>query len=222
MSCRVQGTGFLFFEKLVENGWNYTSLTEDRSFCSDAVVQGYRVSYCDEAVFYDEQPENLKVALRQRVRWAKGHLCSSVENCPKLLKNLFRKDRNFLVTYDTFFLNFPSTAESGARKVLKFGLELAIAVCAVTLFGFWKTFLVGVLWNIGKVFLKKAGVQILIYLRYGKRIAAAKSFWSRLHHACAFPLFDFVGRFATYVALFKKVEWKPVPHDKVVDVNELK
>ena len=40
-ACRIQGTGFLFASELVKDGWNYTTLTEDRSFCTDAVVQGY-------------------------------------------------------------------------------------------------------------------------------------------------------------------------------------
>ena len=74
LSCRIQGTGFLFANQFVENGWKYTSLTEDRAFCTDIVVQGHKVGYCEAAKFYDEQPYKLKVALRQRVRWSKGHL----------------------------------------------------------------------------------------------------------------------------------------------------
>ena len=81
LATRIQGTGFLFASELVKNGWHYTSLTEDRAFTADAVAAGYPISYCDAAVFYDEQPVSLRIALRQRIRWAKGHLQAAVEAC---------------------------------------------------------------------------------------------------------------------------------------------
>ena len=68
LATNIQGTGFLFTNEIVKNGWHYTSLTEDRALTADAVAQGYRISYQDEAMFYDEQPTSLKVALRQRVK----------------------------------------------------------------------------------------------------------------------------------------------------------
>ena len=68
LATRIQGTGFLFASELVKNGWHYTSLTEDRAFTADAVAAGYPISYCDAAVFYDEQPVSLRIALRQRIR----------------------------------------------------------------------------------------------------------------------------------------------------------
>lgn len=107
LACRIQGTGFVFANELVKDGWKYTSFTEDRSFGSDAVIKNYNVTYCDEAVFYDEQPYRLKISLRQRMRWSKGHLQSTVENCPKLLKNMFNNKYSIARTYDCFMLNFP-------------------------------------------------------------------------------------------------------------------
>ena len=89
LATNIQGTGFLFTNEIVKNGWHYTSLTEDRALTADAVAQGYRISYQDEAMFYDEQPISLKVALRQRTRWAKGHLLAFVESGPYLFINIF-------------------------------------------------------------------------------------------------------------------------------------
>lgn len=89
LATNIQGTGFLFTNEIVKNGWHYTSLTEDRALTADAVAQGYRISYQDEAEFFDEQPISLKVALRQRLRWSKGHLLAFVETGPKLLINVF-------------------------------------------------------------------------------------------------------------------------------------
>ena len=89
LATNIQGTGFLFSNEIVNDGWHYTSLTEDRALTADAVSQGYRISYQDEAEFFDEQPISLKVALRQRLRWSKGHLLAFVETGPSLFLNIF-------------------------------------------------------------------------------------------------------------------------------------
>lgn len=89
LATNIQGTGFLFANELVRDGWNYTSLTEDRAFTADAVAHGYQISYNDAAVFYDEQPISMKIALRQRMRWAKGHLLAFLESGWPLFKNIF-------------------------------------------------------------------------------------------------------------------------------------
>ena len=219
-ACRIQGTGFLFANELVKDGWKYTTLTEDRSFCTDAVVQNYKISYCDEAIFYDEQPYRLKIALRQRLRWAKGHLQSTVENCPKLLRNMFRKNKNFTITYDCFFLNFPRSIEGGIRKLIKRGLECILALYAMNLFGWWQGLIIA--WfgdRIGDM-LGDVFIQIAVLIVYGRRIPK-ENLIKRVFHMCTFFLFDVIGRWSSYIALFKKVEWKPIPHDQVVDIDEL-
>lgn len=89
LATNIQGTGFLFASEIVKDGWHYTSLTEDRALTADAVAQGYQITYQDEAEFFDEQPTSLKVALRQRLRWSKGHLLAFVETGPSLFLNIF-------------------------------------------------------------------------------------------------------------------------------------
>ncbi len=89
LATRVQGTGFMFASEIISDGWHYVSFTEDRAFAADAVVSGYRISYCDRAEFYDEQPTSLRIALRQRIRWGKGHLQAFAESGPKLLAHVF-------------------------------------------------------------------------------------------------------------------------------------
>ena len=89
LATNLQGTGFLFANELVKDGWKYTSLTEDRAFTADAVAHGYKISYNDEAVFYDEQPTSLRIAFRQRIRWSKGHIQAFTETGWSLFKNIF-------------------------------------------------------------------------------------------------------------------------------------
>ncbi len=89
LATRIQGTGFLFTHEFIKDGWKYTSLTEDRAFCTDAVAQGYKISYNHYAEFYDEQPISIKIAMRQRIRWAKGHIQAFFETGPTLFKHIF-------------------------------------------------------------------------------------------------------------------------------------
>ena len=89
LATNIQGTGFLFSNEIVKDGWKYTSLTEDRALTADCVVEGYEISYNDDAIFYDEQPVSLKVALRQRLRWSKGHLLAFAEGGWGVFINIF-------------------------------------------------------------------------------------------------------------------------------------
>ena len=221
LSCRVQGTGFVFASHFVENGWKYIDLTEDREFCTDVVVQGYKVGYCEEAKFYDEQPYKFKVAWRQRVRWAKGHLQSAVKYCPKLLKNVFQVNDTSFRSYDIFWLNFPRTIESGFRRVLKWICQIGLAIIA---YNFW-----GGLWGIVKlaicdliVYWFERVIQAIVVCVYYRKEIDKVNLFKLMFCLLMFPAFDYIGKWTYYVALFKKVEWKPIPHDIVVDVNKFK
>lgn len=88
LATNIQGTGFLFSNEIVRDGWKYTSLTEDRALTADAVAQGYGITYNDAAEFFDEQPNSLRIALRQRLRWSKGHLMAFAETGPSLFTNI--------------------------------------------------------------------------------------------------------------------------------------
>ncbi len=225
LACRVQGTGFLFENSLVKNGWNYTTLTEDRSFCSDAVVQGYRITYCHDAVFYDEQPTDLKIACRQRLRWAKGHLQSSAENCPKLIKNMTKLNKNFFLSYDCYWLNFPRTIEGVVRKILSFICKLCIVFgCGVA---FQEVFgstipgiFLGILLDFASSWVTSSATAILVLICFRKRLGKMP-FWKTFLGVITYFNFSLIGKYATYFALFKKVEWKPIPHKSVMDMSDL-
>lgn len=92
-SCRVTGCGFVIPVRLLENGWNYTTITEDIEFSADIVLNGEYIRYCDDAVFYDEQPRDFKTMWFQRLRWAKGQNLTNRKYFGKLLKALFDKNK---------------------------------------------------------------------------------------------------------------------------------
>ena len=219
-ACRVQGTGYLFTSELLKDGWNYVSLTEDREFCTAAVIKNYRISYCDAAVFYDEQPYKLKVSFRQRIRWGKGHFYSSTHLAPKLLKNMAKRKSHFTITWDTFWLNFPYTLESAVRNIITFTCSLIMAIQANKVLPLFESLLLGlgtgVLSSILLSFLQMIPVLIVYRNRVGKL-----PFFKTFFNICLFPLFELIGEITYYIALFMKIEWKPIPHDQTVDVDKI-
>ena len=45
--------------------------------------------------------------------------------------------------------------------------------------------------------------------------------YKKVWFCLTFPLFDQIGKFSTIIALFKRVEWKPIPHNAAVSIDEI-
>ncbi len=219
-STRVQGTGYVINSKLVKDGWPYVTLTEDWEFSADQIILNNKIKYCDEAVFYDEQPYKLKVAIRQRVRWSKGHLQSTAKNSPKLLKNMFKREIYFPTTYDMFWINFPFYVEAGIRKLATITLQIILALQASTLLGTIGAILLGYVTGYIVNIFGNLPEQLFAFAIYRNRLGKMPV-GKTIFHIIMFPMFSIIGKWTTYYALFKKVDWKPIPHDKVVDVSKL-
>lgn len=202
LSARVQGTGVLFAGELIRDGWNYTSFTEDRAFSADAVVKGYHIAYQDAAEFYDEQPEDMRVALRQRLRWAKGHLQSFTESGGKLLRGVFTK--RAAICYDMLWTVVPKGLFLFALRVARLALGLFAGMNAGRLLlDYGKSFATS--W-VGGVLL--AAYVLVMEHRRLQRLPIGKATLDCL----LFPVFDLIGLLSSVAALFVKVEWKPIPH----------
>lgn len=87
-SCAISGTGYLISADLVErmHGWDFHLLTEDIQFSVFCAVNGYRIGYAHNAVFYDEQPVTFSASWKQRMRWTKGFYQVFAKYCPALLR----------------------------------------------------------------------------------------------------------------------------------------
>jgi len=90
LCTHIAGTGYLLSSDMLKDGWHYYSLTEDTQATMDFAVQGKRIEYCEAAEFYDEQPYQIKVMLRQRLRWAKGRMACFFRYGAKLFYGLVR------------------------------------------------------------------------------------------------------------------------------------
>ena len=222
LATRIQGTGFLFTNEIIKNGWNYTSLTEDRAFCADAVVNGYRISYNNDAEFYDEQPTDLKIAMRQRIRWSKGHIQAFAESGGKLFAGIFRffgRLRSFMC-YDMFFIVTP------VSLVSMFCRWSAVILAIAQVFadgGRFSAALAIALWALYNFLIGSFGMvaqAVYVFIAERRHIPPIR-WYKKVFYSLTFPIFDIIGRISLVVALFRKVEWKPIPHDKAVAINEL-
>lgn len=272
LATRIQGTGFLFANELIRDGWNYTSLTEDRAFCADAVANGYTITYCDAAEFYDEQPVSFRIAMRQRIRWARGHLEAFVETGPKLFRHIFltfdvpnnnridEKGRTLtgwrrliynlrlrFMSFDMLTVTFPrglyTTLKRFTVTVLRSVLIIAGAYhVTLKLLPGYASFILkwlGVsalpdgipvqiilltafaLFALVSNYFTSILLGIYIYIVEKDRIAKTPVY-KKIWFCITFPMFDIMGKIATVIALFGKVEWKPIPHNVSVGVDKVK
>ena len=203
LATRIQGTGVLFHKDLVANGWPYTSLTEDRAFCADAVCQGLRISYCDRAVFYDEQPTELQTVFRQRIRWGKGHLQAIKETALPLLSRIFTAEGSLRwMAYDMLMMVIPGELVSALLVLLSGDPQ-----------------------HIGIAFIGAYLSQILCaaYLLFAERkrlppLGAAR----RILYLLTFPLFHMIGLITTVMAFFARPVWKPIPHTRSLSLDKVR
>lgn len=238
LATRIQGTGFLFANELIKNGWNYTSLTEDRAFCADAVVQGYSISYNHDAEFYDEQPVDIKIAMRQRIRWAKGHLQAVKDSGGKLLLHIFKTGKSagskalppvkrFLyslrlrfMSFDMLTTIFPRSLYTVFKRVAVYFLKLIlIIITGKSLMGAVDFAFVTLSWS-AESYLRGILTAAYIFIIEHRRIAPIK-WYKKLWFCVTFPIFDLIGKLSLVIALFKKVEWKPIHHNAAISISEL-
>lgn len=243
LATNIQGTGFLFASELVKDGWKYTSLTEDRAFTADAVAHGYKISYNDAAMFYDEQPTSLRIALRQRLRWAKGHLLAFVESGWSLFKNIFvgncyrdksvkRKISKELIIEEIRHrvASFDTLAQLIPGVVIRLFLWLLVSViiyachCYATgveaiWYSLWLVVWARIMGRIGS-HLTNMLAAVYVFIVEHKRIKKIP-WYKKVLYCITWPTFDIIHRYCLYIAIFKKVTWKPIPHTSKVTIMDI-
>ena len=222
ISGRIQGTGFVFSSKYVRDGWHYVSLTEDRAFSSDVLVQGGRIAYQHEAQFYDEQPNRFRVACRQRLRWAKGHLQAFTETARALFCGIFRRGSVALRVscYDMLTTNLPLSILTVPIKLAEAGLIVTLCVTSGNLSQQWFSLLLQVLGILVFEHFGNIGMAIIVFFLERKRMRRLR-WYQYVWYAVTFPMFTIIGDVATILAVFTKVTWKPIPHNANVRIEEL-
>lgn len=93
----ISGTGYYILGHLVDKwqGFPFNSLTEDYELTLYATLNNLTTTYNTEAIFYDEQPTNYKVSIKQRTRWIKGYFEARQKYLPKIKESIYLKDKNY-------------------------------------------------------------------------------------------------------------------------------
>jgi cellulose synthase/poly-beta-1,6-N-acetylglucosamine synthase-like glycosyltransferase len=71
----LPGTNYLIRRKLLEQlgGWDEQALTEDAEMSIRIYQAGYLIKFVPYAVTWEQEPETLRVWIKQRIRWARGN-----------------------------------------------------------------------------------------------------------------------------------------------------
>ena len=203
-SCAVSGTGFLFSREILKEmgPWPFHLLTEDIEFTVHHVLHGKTIGYCEDAVFYDEQPTDFRQSWRQRTRWTKGYLQVFSQYGKRLLREMLRGSFS---CYDmsmnimpAFFLSAAGLLAEGAILVLSFLRGGASAA------------LPSLLRIFGSMYVTLFCLGALTTATEWSRIRATA--WQKIKAVLTFPLFMFTYLPIAICALFAKAEWKPIEH----------
>lgn len=216
ISCVVAGTGFLFSREIMLRcgGWPFHTLTEDTEFTVHSIIQGERIGYCGEAEIFDEQPTRFSQSWRQRMRWSKGYIQVLLKDGLGLFAGLL--GRNSLSCFDMIMSILPAMA------LTLISVFVSVLVTALQLIAGQD-----ILPLIGTSLVSFIPAYFLLFL-VGTITTATQ--WKRIHTTTAkkilytftFPLFMMTYIPICVVAVFSKVEWKPIEHKVAVSIQQMK
>ncbi len=221
----VSGTGFYVDYQLLKarGGWsNMDSLIEDIDFSIDCAIDGVKIGYSEDAIFFDEQPYTFKDSTAQRLRWCKGtHQCFA-----RILKHPLRylKTRPSVIKWEMFCHVAPmpiiSTLWSFIYIVL---MTINSAINIVGTEGIWweyfETTIVSVIWLLVAIFGMAFFHAIFVTIRKGKTIKAP--LWKQLIYCLVFPFYASTFLPTSFAALFINVKWKKISHTEQISIDQL-
>ncbi|MEA4813794.1 MAG: glycosyltransferase family 2 protein [Oscillospiraceae bacterium] len=228
--CAVSGTGFMVSSRIIEenNGWPFHLLTEDIQFSVNCAVNGCKIGYCNGAIVYDEQPQTFSQSWAQRMRWAKGFYQIDTRYLGKLVRGMFINRGVRMTCYDIFMTVAPLMLFSVMIMGVNF---LVLGACLLTP-------AMSAAYSMAAITARLIAADtisfIITSLLFGyvgvvlMGLMTVISEWNRIpaegiHKIALLPTFPVF--LATYVpiaiiALFVKVDWKPIRHFSSSEIRE--
>ncbi len=220
-SCAISGTGFLVKADIFKEngGWIHHLLTEDIEFSVSQILKGEKIGYCRNAVLYDEQPITFKQSWHQRLRWAKGFYQVFSTYGKRLISGILFNRGNRFSCYDMTMTLMPAMLITCFSIVVNSSFYLAAIlgfivekeIIFVTTISILKSFI----WYYSILFI----IGFITTISEWNRIHCSN--WKKVMYSFTFPLFMFTYIPIAIVALFKKVEWKPIAHTVSKSVEEV-
>ncbi|HBT20932.1 MAG TPA: glycosyl transferase family 2 [Peptococcaceae bacterium] len=106
----ITGTNFIIRKNVIEKvgGWRLDALTEDTELTIRVYNEGYFIRWLPDSVTWEQEPEKIRVWLKQRTRWARGNMWVIAH----YFKHILRLNRRiswdvlyFFYTYLIFFIS---------------------------------------------------------------------------------------------------------------------
>lgn len=71
----LPGTNFVMWTSIIRqlHGWDEEALTEDSELSIRIYEEGYKIKFIPYAITYEQEPQEWKVWIRQRMRWVRGN-----------------------------------------------------------------------------------------------------------------------------------------------------
>lgn len=214
-SCAISGTGFLVSADVIRenNGWIHHLLTEDIEFTTDSIIHGEKIGYCADAILYDEQPTKFSQSYTQRLRWAKGFYQVFRNYGAKLVKGVFKGSFSCFDMLMTIMPAMLLTLISIAINIIAIPIGIInhsnelmtlVSILVKTVANFY-----------GMFFL----LGLITTITEADQIHCSKP--KRVLYLFTFPLFMLTYVPIAIVALFRKIEWKPINHSVSKSLTEI-
>jgi len=222
-SCAISGTGFLIHSDIIDEngGWKHFLLTEDIEFSIDNIIKGEVIGYCRMAKIYDEQPSSFRESWKQRLRWSKGFYQVFAKYSFGLLKSIFTKKSNKFASFDFLMVISPSMLISIFSILFNLVFLIYAYMNPLTVDSLIVTLCKTAIW--GQIF-------NLYFFLYLQGTLTTISEWKEIHcstkkkifYTFTFPFFFFSNIPIAIVALFKKIEWVPIEHSIVRNLEDVR
>lgn len=206
--CAISGTGFLVSAKIIneQQGWPFHTLVEDIEFSIHHTIKGNKIAFCENAIFYDEQPITFEQSWNQRLRWSKGFYQVFFKYGFSLFKTIFKK-RSFYA-FDMLMKILPLGFLSGMIGLTN------LMILSLNSFMNHETAIFSQFLFRG---LQRAYLLILI-----SGLLTLATEWKNIDtrprkkilSLFTFPIFMFTFIPISLVAAFSHVEWKPIIHQE--------
>ncbi len=223
-STRVSGTGYVIPSEAIKDGWKYVTLTEDWEFSADQIINKRKIVYCDEAVFYDEQPTKTRIMLRQRLRWAKGHLLVCLTRFKDLIKSIFKPKKKGGVYKFSLFDMFVNILPICILSTSIFLLQL-ICTAIAPLFGFdavkvWTDYGITLAYTVICFYAINILGGLVVLIAEHKRLKNVNA-GVLIGAMLLWPIFLFLSIPLEIMCLFVKVGWKQIPHEDTTTFEQV-
>lgn len=213
-SCAISGTGFMFSNKIAKRlgGWKYYLLTEDIEFTVDHVINDYKIGFCKNAVLYDEQPNEFGQSVRQRMRWAKGYFQVMCNYGRKLIRGTFK---NSFSCYDMSMSIIPAVLFTLGTLVVNGSALIAGLLTGVSIAPIVDAFVKAFI----GMYLTMYVIGTITTITEWKQIYTSTQ--KKILYTFTFPIFMMTYVPITIMAIFKKVEWKPIVHSRAKNLADI-